>query len=132
MHKLMVVDDDHAMRSMLHTALTLEGYEVRGAGDGDEALRLVDRERPEAILTDLIMPGTDGLALCKAIRARPDGENISIIALTGGDYPTELTGYCDVFLRKPVDIPRLVDTLQQLEASRLINSAPVAAQSLRW
>ena len=132
MQRLMVVDDDQSTRAMLHTALSLEGYEVCGARDGDEALRLLDRERPEVILTDLIMPGTDGLALCKALRAKPGYENVSIIALTGGEYPEELTGQCDVFLRKPLDIPRLIDTLQQLEAIRLINSAPVAAQSLRW
>ena len=79
-----------------------------------------------------LVPGLDGLALCKAIRAKPGFENAAIVALTGGEYPEALSGQCDVFLRKPVDIDRLVDTLQQLEASRLLNALPLAGHGLRW
>ena len=131
MQRLLLVDDDAATRALLHAALALEGYEVSDAGGGDEALRLLDRERPDVVLTDLIMPGTDGLSLCKAIRAKAEFEDVVIIALTGGDYPERLSGLCDVFLRKPVDIARLIDTLEQLEASKLLNTAPVL-HALRW
>jgi CheY-like chemotaxis protein len=131
MQRLLLVDDDATTRALLHAALALDGYEVSDAGGGDEALRLLDRERPDVVLTDLIMPGTDGLSLCKAIRAKAELEDVVIIALTGGDYPERLSGLCDVFLRKPVDIARLIDTLEQLEASKLLNTAPVL-HALRW
>lgn len=132
MHRLLLVDDNPHDGALLDAALTLEGYQVSRAGDGAEALRMLERERPDVIVTDLIMPGVDGLALCRKIRANPDHENASIIALTGGEYPEELSGLCDVFLRKPVDVGRLVDTLEQLEASRLINALPLAGHGLRW
>ena len=132
MQRLLVVDDNPNEGALLHSALTLEGYEVSRASDGVEALRMIERERPDVIVTDLIMPNLDGLSLCKAIRSKPGFEDAAIVALTGGDYPEELTGQCDVFLRKPVDIDRLVDTLQQLEASRLLNALPLAGHGLRW
>ena len=131
MQRLLLVDDDTATCALLHAALALEGYEVSDAGGGDEALRLLDRERPDVVVTDLIMPGVDGLSLCKAIRANAEFEDAVIIALTGGDYPEALNGLCDVFLRKPVEIDRLIDTLEQLEASKLLNAAPVL-HALRW
>ena len=131
MQRLLLVDDDATTRVLLHAALELEGYEVSDAGGGDEALRLLDRERPDVVVTDLIMPGVDGLSLCKAIRANAEFEDAVIIALTGGDYPEALNGLCDVFLRKPVEIDRLIDTLEQLEASKLLNAAPVL-HALRW
>lgn len=131
MQRLLLVDDDATTRDLLHEALELEGYEVSDADGGDEALRLLDRERPDVVLTDLIMPGVDGLSLCKAIRAKAGHEDAVIIALTGGEYPEALNGLCDVFLRKPVEIDRLIDTLEQLEASKLLNAAPVL-HALRW
>ncbi|MFO7190532.1 MAG: response regulator [Pseudomonadota bacterium] len=132
MQRILVVDDDPNERALLEAALSLEGYTVRTAGDGDEALYVLDSERPDAVITDLIMPGTDGLGVCRAIRARPELEDMSIVALTGGEYPQELTGLCDVFLRKPVDVGRLVDTLQQLAASKLLNALPLVGHGLRW
>lgn len=132
MQRLLVVDDNPNDGALLHSALALEGYEVSRASDGHEALRLLERERPDVIVTDLIMPGLDGLSLCKEIRSKPGLDHVAIVALTGGEYPEELTGQCDVFLRKPVDIDRLVDTLQQLEASRLLNALPLAGHGLRW
>lgn len=131
MQRLLLVDDDAPTRGLLHSALALEGYDVRDADGGDEALRLIDRERPDVVLTDLIMPGVDGLELCKAIRAKAGLEDAVIIAVTGGDYPEALSGLCDVFLRKPVNIERLVDTLEQLEASKFLNETPVS-HDLRW
>lgn len=131
MQRLLLVDDDSATRGLLHSALAMEGYEVRDADCGDEALRMLDRERPDIVLTDLIMPGVDGVDLCKAIRANAELDDAVIIALTGGDYPEALSGLCDVFLRKPVNIERLIDTLEQLEASKFLNETPVS-HDLRW
>jgi CheY-like chemotaxis protein len=78
------------------------------------------------------MPGTDGLTLCRALKNNPDYGDVSIVALTGGDYPEELTGLCDVFLRKPIDVPRLLDTLEQLQTAKLLSTATTSAQALRW
>lgn len=132
MNRLLVVDDDATTRTLLGSALASEGYEVSKAGDGDEALRMLERERPDMLITDLIMPGMDGLTLCKAVKGNPDYSELSIVALTGGDYPEELTGLCDVFVRKPIDIARLLDTLEQLQTAKLLSTATTSAQALRW
>ena len=132
MQRLLLVDDNPHDGALLGAALSQEGYQVSRARDGAEALRMLERERPDVILTDLIMPGVDDLSLCRALRANPRHGNASIVALTGGEYPEELSGLCDVFLRKPVDVDRLIDTLQQLEASRMLDALPLAGHGLRW
>ena len=63
--KILVVDDERAVRESLRRALELEGYEIELAGDGDEALsRLESSEEPDAMILDVLMPGVDGLEVC--------------------------------------------------------------------
>src|SRR5436189_2543162 len=68
--KIMVVDDERAVRDSLRRALELEGYEIELAGDGREALYRLDSEsQPDAIILDVLMPGLDGLEVCRRLRA---------------------------------------------------------------
>ncbi|MCC6748078.1 MAG: response regulator [Deltaproteobacteria bacterium] len=87
--KILLVDDDADDRRALATFFTHDAafavYRVRvlEAADGDEALRVLDREQPDLVVTDLAMPGVDGFALCQAIRQRPEGAALPLLVTTG-------------------------------------------------
>jgi diguanylate cyclase (GGDEF)-like protein len=78
--RVIVVDDDELTRTQLAALLKLADYEVHTAGSGTEALRLLDETRCHVVLTDWEMPGMDGLALCRSLRAR-DTENYTYVLL---------------------------------------------------
>jgi two-component system chemotaxis response regulator CheB len=80
--RVVVVDDSALMRNIVTRSLTRAGIEVVGsAGDGDEALALCERERPDAMTLDLTMPGLDGLGVLRALRARSDS-NIPVVVVS--------------------------------------------------
>ncbi len=80
--RVVVADDSALMRSIVSTALTRAGVQVVGsASDGDEALALCDRERPDAMTLDLTMPGLDGLGVLRALRSRP-GRSIPVVVVS--------------------------------------------------
>jgi DNA-binding response OmpR family regulator len=76
---VLVVDDEPIVRDVVVKYLRREGYRTLEAGDGDAALALVDLERPDLVVLDLMLPGTDGLAFCRRIRARSE---LPVIMLT--------------------------------------------------
>ncbi|MFL5341665.1 MAG: response regulator, partial [Gemmataceae bacterium] len=82
---ILVVEDDPLHRESVTQALTLAGWSVREAGDGIEALKAVDAERPAVILLDLIMPKMDGFQFLDELRRRPGGETIPVIVVTAKD-----------------------------------------------
>ncbi|NLY40380.1 MAG: sigma-54-dependent Fis family transcriptional regulator, partial [Desulfovibrionales bacterium] len=82
--RLLVVDDEHISRDNLALVLARQGYATVTAGSGEEALALLNSTEFDLVLTDLMMPGMDGLALVKAVKERqPDTE---VVVITG--YPT--------------------------------------------
>jgi two-component system response regulator MprA len=79
--KILVVDDERAVRESLRRALELEGYEIELAADGNEALdRLESASEPDAMILDLLMPGVDGLEVCR--RLRGTGSKLPVLMLT--------------------------------------------------
>jgi DNA-binding response OmpR family regulator len=76
---VLVVDDEPIVRDVVVKYLRREGYRTLEAGDGEAALALVDHERPDLIVLDLMLPGLDGLAVCRRIRARSE---LPVIMLT--------------------------------------------------
>jgi DNA-binding response OmpR family regulator len=76
---VLVVDDEPIVRDVVVKYLRREGYRTLEAGDGDAALALVDHEQPDLVVLDLMLPGTDGLAVCRRIRARSE---LPVIMLT--------------------------------------------------
>jgi len=81
--KILVVDDDHSVRSLLADFFTPLGYQVVATADGNEALELAARDEPDVILLDVVMPGLDGAAICKALRASERTAPIPVIMMTG-------------------------------------------------
>jgi two-component system response regulator MprA len=107
--RVLVVDDDRAVRDALRRALTLDGYDVRVAEDGLDGLRSVDEARPDVIVLDVMMPDVDGLEVCRRLRA--GGDRTPILMLTARDAVSDridgLDAGADDYLVKPFDVGEL-------------------------
>jgi len=79
---ILVVDDEEPIQELLRFNLEKEGYVVCGATDGQEALKHVDSDHPDLIVLDLMLPGMDGLEVCRRLRSNPKFQHIPIIMLT--------------------------------------------------
>ena len=115
--RILVVDDDPALREILRDTLEGERYEVAEAGDGNEALAHVYRERPDLIVADLKMPGMDGLDLLKKLRRDLATCQIPVIVLTGvEDHDAEAKALdlgADDYLNKPPERGRLLSRIRR-------------------
>lgn len=82
MPRLLLVDDDHALRRVLRLALERFGYEVEEAEDGDDALRRVATARPDMVITDILMPNREGFEMIAQLRR--EAPDMPIVAMSGG------------------------------------------------
>ena len=82
MTKVMVVEDDAALREIYGIRITAEGYDVVSAGDGEEALAVAVREKPNLILSDVMMPKISGFDMLDILRATPETAHIKVIMMT--------------------------------------------------
>ncbi|MEU8198534.1 response regulator transcription factor [Microbispora amethystogenes] len=119
--KLLVVDDEPALREALRSSLEFEGYEVETAGDGLAALGLLDhaargREAYDAMLLDVMMPRLDGLTTCRRLRSA--GNRVPVLMLTArdavGDRVSGLDAGADDYLVKPFELDELFARVRAL------------------
>ena len=82
MSKVMVVEDDAALREIYSIRITAEGYDVVSAGDGEEALAIAVKEKPDLILSDVMMPKISGFDMLDILRNTPETANIHVIMMT--------------------------------------------------
>ncbi|MBQ2638250.1 response regulator [Candidatus Saccharibacteria bacterium] len=82
MTKIMVVEDDQSLREIYSIRLTAEGYEVVSAGDGEEALAMAVQERPDLVLSDVMMPKISGFDMLDILRSTPETKDIKVIMMT--------------------------------------------------
>jgi len=116
MKKVILVDDLATNRKALGTLLGHAGYDVRLAVDAADALRQFAEERPDVVMTDLQMPGDDGVALARALRAQECGDRVRIALLTGDAGKMDERNGWDVFdavLSKPVTLADMVAFLEK-------------------
>jgi len=116
---VLVAEDSRDTRIMLKRAFELKGYHVFEAEDGQEALEIAQRQRPNLILMDLNMPVLDGLEAVRSFRQlEGNGEHVPIVAITAYDvYGMEeaaLETGCNHYLSKPLDLEELDRTLKGL------------------
>ena len=115
--KILVVDDERAVRDSLRRALELEGYAVELAADGEEALeRLGVNGDPDAVILDVLMPGIDGLEVCRRIRR--DGNRVPVLMLTARDEVENrvagLDAGADDYVTKPFALEELLARMRAL------------------
>ncbi|MCX7777823.1 MAG: two-component system response regulator [Armatimonadetes bacterium] len=109
--RILVVDDEESIQQLLQAVLSKEGYEVSVAGDGDEALKLVDQNAYDLIVLDIVMPGKNGLEVLKHIKGTERLKFVPVIIMTAlmdrdVRYHALDLGV-DEFLNKPIDIYEL-------------------------
>ena len=117
--KILVVDDERAVRESLRRALELEGYEIELAEDGREALERLsgdNGEDPDAVILDVLMPGVDGLEVCRTLRGQ--GSRLPILMLTARtqveDRVEGLDAGADDYLTKPFALEELLARVRAL------------------
>ena len=82
MTKILLVEDDQSLREIYGIRLTAEGYEIASAGDGEAALALAVKERPDLIISDVMMPKISGFDMLDILRSTPETANIKVIMMT--------------------------------------------------
>ena len=113
---MLLVDDDAPIRRMLERTLTAEGYAITAVADGGAALAQVERSLPDVIVLDVAMPGLDGLAVTRRLRAK--GLAVPILLLTARDALHErvegLDAGADDYLVKPFEVEELTARIRAL------------------
>jgi CheY-like chemotaxis protein len=123
MGSVLIVDDDPFVRKLIATTLEdVAGFELMEAGDGNEAVEVAQRTRPQLVFLDVDMPRLDGFQACRRLRAESETAGATIVMLTAaaGDMAereAEMAG-ADLFLTKPFSPLELLRLVDQLGASR--------------
>jgi putative two-component system response regulator len=116
--KILIVDDETGARAALEFLLRREGFEVRDAADGPAAIQECATFRPDLILLDIVMPGMDGLEVCRRIKATPETRLTPVVLITGltgtEDRIMGINAGADDFLSKPIDLNELLARTRSL------------------
>ncbi len=114
--RVLIADDDRAIRDALTRALGLEGYDVVQANDGNTALSLIESTKPDVAILDVMMPNIDGLTVCRVLRA--ERNRLPVLMLTARtETPDRVAGLdagADDYLAKPFDLDELLARLRAL------------------
>ena len=127
--KVMVVEDDAALREIYSIRVAAEGYEVVTAGDGEEALAVAVREKPDLILSDVMMPKISGFDMLDILRSTPETQNIKVVmmtALSSDDQRArgERLGADRYLVKSQVGIEDVVNTIHEVLGDKA--AAPAA------
>lgn len=138
MSKIMLVEDDNSLREIYSIRLSAEGYNIVTAGDGEEALALVVKERPDLILADVMMPKISGFDMLDILRSTPETKDIKVImmtALSSEDQRQrgESLGADRYLVKSQVGIEDVVNVVHEVLGDRgqngMINPATAAPNS---
>ena len=125
--KILVIDDESISRRIMQNALEASGFTcVRSASSGEEGLESIDRDPPDLVLLDIVMPGIEGYEVCRVIRSRQDTSDVPVLMVTGGDADSEQSleqsfeaGATD-FIAKPI---RPVEFLARVRAALAVKTS---------
>lgn len=130
--RLILADDDRAIRESLVRALTLDGYEVRAVADGIDAVHAVREAPADLLVLDIMLPDLDGLTVCRVLRA--EGDRTPILLLTArtetSDRVAGLDAGADDYLAKPFELAELLARIRALVRRSRIGSTDRAGQVL--
>ncbi|NLH15961.1 MAG: response regulator [Phycisphaerae bacterium] len=122
--KILVIDDEPNIVQTLQDRLEMNEYRVFTAHNGREGLDKFEREKPDVILLDVIMPVMDGLEMLETLRKRPDGQDVSIIMLTARSQTQDIAraNACgiDDYIVKPFDLSELLAKIESVVEHRKV------------
>ncbi len=132
---ILAVDDEQSTRTLLQDALRAEGYEVDTVGSAKEALKKIERRRPDLAVLDVGMKEMDGLELCRRLRANPDYATLPILFLTAYTQPEDvvkgLDAGADDYTTKPIDMPVFLARVRaQIRRSTLYEEGSRSSQAI--
>lgn len=111
MAKIIVVDDDFAIQTLIRVNLEMQNHQVLTANDGVEGYALIQQELPDLVILDVMMPNADGYTVCQRMRKNPSTEQIPVLMLTAlGVVEDKVKGFdvgADDYLVKPFELPEL-------------------------
>jgi DNA-binding response OmpR family regulator len=118
---VLVVDDDPVIVKLLQVNFEMEGYQVLTAGDGEEGLDLAQRDRPDVIILDVMMPKLDGLEVARALKTDEETRDIPVLLLSAKAQASDVQAgqsLADDYITKPFDPLELLDRVASLIADR--------------
>lgn len=131
---VLVIEDEKDIRSLLLFQLRKEGYAALGAADGEEGMKLFAEKRPDLVILDLMLPGMDGMAVCRRLRGDPENGDIPIIMLTArsgeNDVVSGLEAGADDYVAKPFSAKILMARVRTLLRRRTGEADCEAGDSL--
>lgn len=136
MSKVMIVEDDDSLREIYSIRLTAEGYAIVSARDGEEALAVAVRERPDLIVSDVMMPKISGFDMLDILRSTPETAGIRVIMMTALSSDEERArgealGANRYLVKSQVGIEDVVNAVHEVLGDRgangMISAAPGAA-----
>lgn len=121
--RVLVVDDDPVILRLLEVNFRLDGFEVATASRGDDAIAAVDRDPPDALVVDVMMPGVDGYEVCERLRGDPRFSDLPIVMLTARSQDEDRTRGAEFgiagYVTKPFDPADLVAFVRSLVENRV-------------
>jgi len=118
MRKVLVIDDDLQIITFIKFVLEKNGYEVVTANSGVEGLKLIDKEKPDIVLLDVMMPGMNGYEVLKNIRENSDTKELPVIMLTalgmGEDFEKAVNSGANWYIVKPFKPQHLIERIELL------------------
>lgn len=135
MTKIMVVEDDASLREIYSIRITAEGYEVVSAGDGEEALAVAVREKPDLILSDIMMPKISGFDMLDILRSTPEIAHIKVVmmtALSADDQRQrgERLGADRYLVKSQVGIEDVINTIHEVLGDKPVATAPSSSETV--
>lgn len=131
--KVLVADDEPALRKLLKTNMELEGYETLEASNGAEVLECVERDNPDIILLDIMMPVMDGWEVMTALAANPEYEQKVILVSAKASDDAQLQGWelgADEYITKPFDLDSLLERVREVAARTEAESEKRRAEAI--
>jgi CheY-like chemotaxis protein len=129
LRRVLVVDDDPLILEVLKTVLDLEEFDVVTAADGEAGLQSLRQQRPDVVVCDVMMPGIDGLEVCRRIKADPSTADLPVVLLTARDRAEDRVAGedagCDAYLTKPFSPLHLIDVISDVQ----VEARPVEGSS---
>ncbi len=120
--KILIVEDNPLNMRLIEMTLRPKGYRLLGATDGEKALDMATREKPDLIIMDISLPKMSGLEVTKRLRQMPVFNHIPIIAVTAhamkGDEVEIIDAGCDAYLPKPINTRQLPEVIAELLRQR--------------